>query len=233
MASSELVPSEVILLLYRRYLKSAVKVPNQVIRSLLLQQIRSGFRQHRTMRSALAQRECIAAAQKDLNIIEDERHSRTLYVNRFGTVSCLEWEMRRTEWHVSPVGQRAWMVFAMCIFSIGLWMVTHTYRVEDFCPDIAQTVELMAMKMEVDNPEQLAVKREADMLRQIDQHMRVRSLEERILANFKDAPSGYFAPEQPTLNNPTGSLRFVSPGALPQDAAVETIRGPPRRPASA
>jgi hypothetical protein len=206
--SSELIPGEVVLLLYRRYLKSAIRVPNQVIRSLLLQQIRSGFRQHMHMRSALAQRECIAQAQKDLVILEDERHARTLYINRFGAVSCIEWEMRRTEWHVTPTGQRAWFVFSAVILSCFAYIIFSAQRVEEYAPDITQTVDLMAMKLEVDNPKQLWEKREADIKRQLETAQRVRSLEERILSTFKDVPAG-MVPDMPTLQNPNGSLRNI------------------------
>lgn len=213
--SSELIPSEVVLLMYRRYLKAAVRVPNQVIRSLLLQQIRKGFRQHMHMRSALAQRECIAQAQKDLQILEDERHAKTLYINRFGAVSCLEWELRRTEWYVSPTGQKVFFVFAGFMFSFFTYLVIFTQRVEEYAPDIAQTVDLMAMKLEVDNPQQLWEKRERDTQRQIETAFRVRSLEERILSSFENAPGAGFEhyPDQPTLMNPNGSVRNLPPGA--------------------
>ena len=207
--SSELIPSEVVLLLYRRYLKASVLVPNQVIRTLLLQQVRKGFRQHQHMRSALAQRECIAQAQKDLQILEDERHAKTLYINRFGVVSCLEWELRRTEWHISPMGQRIFSVFASVCFAAILYIMINTKTVEEYAPDIAKTVDMMAMKLEVDNPEELWAKREQDMLRQIETQHRVRSLEERILTTFKDAPEAAYLPQQPTLQNPSGSLRYV------------------------
>lgn len=206
--SSELIPGEVVLLMYRRYLKAAVKVPNQVIRSILLQQIRKGFRQHMTMRSALAQRECIAQAQKDLQILEDERHARTLYINRFGAVSCLEWELRRTEWHISPVGQRVGFMFMGCLAIFFGLIVVRTKPVEEFAPDISETVNMMAAKLEVDDVSQLQAKREADVMRQYETQKRVRSLEERILARFHDAPETV-APAMPTLNNPSGSLRHV------------------------
>jgi hypothetical protein len=205
--SSELIPQEVVLLMYRRYLKAAIRVPNQVIRSLLLQQIRKGFRQHMHMRSALAQRECIAQAQKDLQILEDERHARTLYINRFGAISCLEWELRRTEWYVSPTGQRVFFCFAGVMFSFFAYIAVFTQRVEEFAPDITQTVDLMAMKLEVDNPQQLWEKRERDMQRQIDTAFRVRSLEERILSTFDNSPVNANLPLQPTLTNPNGSVR--------------------------
>lgn len=210
--SSELIPGEVVLLMYRRYLKSAIKVPNQVIRSLLLQQVRKGFRQHMHMRSALAQRECIAQAQKDLQILEDERHARTLYINRFGAVSCLEWELRRTEWYISPTGQRVFFVFAGFMFAFFGYIMIFTQRVEEFAPDIAQTVDLMAMKLEVDNPQQLWEKRERDTNRQIETAFRVRTLEERILSTFENAPNPQL-PDQPTLQNPNGSIRNLPPGA--------------------
>jgi hypothetical protein len=206
--SSELIPSEVVLLMYRRYLKSAVRVPNQVIRSILLQQIRKGFRQHMTMRSALAQRECIAQAQKDLQILEDERHARTLYINRFGAISCLEWELRRTEWHITPTGQRFTYIVGGILFALFFTIIYRTKPVEEFAPDITETVNLMAAKLEVDDITQLQAKREADFMRQFETQKRVRSLEERVLANFHDAPAN-LAPVAPSLVNPTGSLRHM------------------------
>lgn len=228
--SSELIPGEVVLLMYRRYLKAAVKVPNQVIRSLLLQQVRKGFRQHMHMRSALAQRECIAQAQKDLQLLEDERHAKTLYINRFGAVSCLEWELRRTEWYVSPTGQKVFFVFAGIMFSFFFYLAIFTQRVEEYAPDITQTVDLMAMKLEVDNPQQLWEKRERDMQRQIETAFRVRSLEERILSNFENAPYKDL-PDQPTLQNPNGSIRNLPAGGKQvqhSEGAVSTSIPHPR-----
>lgn len=223
---SELIPGEVVLLMYRRYLKSAVRVPNQVIRSILLMQIRKGFRQHMHMRSALAQRECIAQAQKDLMILEDERHARTLYINRFGAISCLEWELRRTEWHISPVGQRVgFMIMGMLGILFGT-IIARTQPVEDFAPDITETVNLMAAKLEVDDLSQLQAKREADIMRQYDTQKRVRSLEERILAKFHDAPERY-VPSMPTLVNPTGSLRH-----MPQHEGADEMSATPAEGAS-
>jgi hypothetical protein len=228
--SSELIPTEVVLLMYRRYLKAAIKVPNQVIRSLLLQQVRKGFRQHMYMRSALAQRECIAQAQKDLQILEDERHAKSLYINRFGAVSCLEWELRRTEWHVTPAGQRIFFAFAGVMFSFFFYLALFTQRVEEYAPDITQTVDLMAMKLEVDNPQQLWEKRERDMQRQIDTAFRVRTLEERILSNFENAPFAHL-PDQPTLQNPNGSIRNLPAGTkqvLHTDGSISAAIPQPR-----
>jgi len=201
---SELVPPQAICLLYRRYIKAAVRIPNTTIRMLLLQQIKNGFRRNQSIQSALAQRELIAQAHKDLAIIEDDRHQRTLYINRFGVVSCLEWEVRRTEWFLSPKGSHAYIGLIVCSLALMLHVVTHTKVAEDAAPHIAQQVDQMAMRLECDNPEDLWKQREEKMQRSITQLQNQRQLEHRILATFKDAPEQFVLP---TLTNASGSAR--------------------------
>ena len=152
---AELVPPQAICLLYRRYIKAAVKVPNTTIRMLLVQQIKNGFRRNETIRSALAQRELIAQSHKDLSILEDERHLNTLYINRFGVVSCLEWEVRRTEWHIAPRGMNAYVALIVAgVFFFGT-IVLNTKVAEDAAPEICRNVEGMALKLECDKPDQV------------------------------------------------------------------------------
>jgi hypothetical protein len=199
---AELVPPHAICLLYRRYMKSAIRVPNTTIRMLLVQQIKNGFRRNQTIRSALAQRELIAQAHKDLGILEDERHQRTLYINRFGVVSCLEWEVRRTEWHISPRGTHAYIALFIAATFLALHILTHTKVADDASPEIAKSVEQMALRLECDNPEDLWSQREARMAKSIESIQNQRTLEHRILATFKDAPAPL-----PHLQNPSGSIR--------------------------
>ncbi len=204
---SELVPAEAVALLYRRYLKGAARVPNGTIRILLTQQIRSGFRRNRSIKSALAQRELIKQAHADLHILEDERHSRTLYINKFGVVSCLEWEVRRTEWHLSPRSLRSVQVLCFVTMLIAYRLLTASQMIDEACPDISETVELMAAKLEVDDTADLWGRREEDIKRHIGSVDRMRTLEGRILTNFQEAPQSYQTTPLPTLKNPTGSHR--------------------------
>lgn len=203
---AELVPSDAIILLYRRYLKASIRVPNTTIRMLLVQQIKNGFRRNQTVRSALAQRELIAQAQKDLAILEDDRHQRTLYINRFGVVSCLEWEVRRTEWHISPRGHNAYMAFFILAGYLVFHVLTHTRSVENAAPEISKSVDGMALRLEVDNPDDIWAKREERHRRSMEQLQAQRTLEHRILSTFEDAPRPRDAP-LPHMQNPTGSRR--------------------------
>eukprot|EP00760_Papus_ankaliazontas_P031511 PhM_4_TR5319/c0_g1_i2/m.81918 len=108
--SGVMIPKSAVVHLYRRYLKAAIKVPNPTIRMLLLQQVRAGFRRHRFVVSGVAQRELINQAFKDLEIIEDERLSRTLFINRYGAISCLE-----CTWPMSSAG-------CSCLCSLALFL---------------------------------------------------------------------------------------------------------------
>lgn len=221
---AELVPSDAVLLLYRRYLKAAVRVPNGTIRMLLMQQVKNGFRRNIGVRSPLAQRELISASHKDLAILEDDRHQPTLYINRFGVVSCMEWECRRTEWHLSPKGDKIYKAF----FLFATWLMTHimtqTQFVEDAHPDIAKTVDMMAMKLECDNPDDLWQRREKQYAQMVEGIRRQRTLEDRILTTFHDAPEAVERMPLPTLANPTGSRRIE---------AVQRPMGPTPNPEAA
>jgi hypothetical protein len=203
---AELVPKDAVVLLYRRYLRSSLRVPNTTIRHLLLAQIRTGFRRNRSVKSALAQRELIHNAHKDLGILEDERHSRTLYINRFGVVSCLEWEVRRTEWFIHPKGERWYQVLLALGFFFFFHAITHVQMVDDACPDITETVELMAAKMEVDDPADLWKLRQKQTTNHLEQLTLNRDLEARILETFSNVPHGASTP-LPTMKAPTGTLR--------------------------
>ncbi|KPA84801.1 putative mitochondrial hypothetical protein [Leptomonas pyrrhocoris] len=200
-----LVPSDAVTLLYRRYLKAANRIPNVTIRMLLLQQIRSGFRRNRAISSASAQRELINQAHKDLAVLEDDRLSRTLYINRLGLVSCLDWEVRRTEYNFRPETQSYLAAWLLGGFLFLLMIVLHTERIEKQRPDIAQMVDYMAMRLEADSPEELRELRDRQMRDSLDQRQFQVSLEQRILMTFHDAPN---APA-PSLRNPDGSLRYA------------------------
>lgn len=201
---SALVPSDAVTLLYRRYLKAANRIPNVTIRMLLLQQIRSGFRRNRSITSASAQRELVNQAHKDLAVLEDERLSRTLYINRLGLVSCLDWEVRRTEYNFRPETQSYLTVFLLCGFVFLVIVFLHTEKLETKRPDIAQMVDYMAMRLEADSPEELREVRDRQMRNALEQRQFQVSLEQRILATFNDAPNV----AAPSLQNPDGSQRY-------------------------
>jgi hypothetical protein len=201
---SALVPSDAVTLLYRRYLKAANRIPNVTIRMLLLQQVRSGFRRNRSISSASAQRELINQAHKDLAVLEDDRLSRTLYINRLGLVSCLDWEVRRTEYNYRPETQSFLAAFLFCGFVFLAIAIVHTERLEEKRPDIAQMVDYMAMRLEADSVEELRKVRDRQMRNVLEQRQFQVSLEQRVLATFNDAPNV----PAPSLQNPDGSLRY-------------------------
>eukprot|EP00796_Vickermania_ingenoplastis_P001574 gene1574-957_t len=176
---SALVPSEAVALLYRRYLKAASRIPNVTIRMLLLQQIRAGFQRNRNISSPSAQRELIQQAHKDLQILEDERLSRTLFINRLGMVSCLDWEVRRTEYNFSPGSQAVLAGFLTAGFIFLLLIATHTERLDQRRPDIAEMVDLMAMRLEAESPEELRALREEQHRNALERKARRQELEKR------------------------------------------------------
>ncbi|CCW60416.1 unnamed protein product [Phytomonas sp. EM1] len=186
---SALVPSDAVALLYRRYLKASNRIPNVTIRMLLIQQIRSGFRRNRTIQSASAQRELINQALKDLNILEDERLSRTLYINRLGLVSCLDWEVRRTEYNFAPETHYIWSTVLTLAFTIFAIMIFNSKGIEEHRPDIADMVDLMAMRLEGDSLEELKALREQQIRNSLETRERQLSLEQRVLATFHEAPN--------------------------------------------
>lgn len=185
---SALVPSEAVTLLYRRYLKAANSIPNVTIRMLLLQQVRSGFYRNRSIKSSSAQRELIQQAHKDLQILEDERLSRTLFINRLGMVSCLDWEVRRTEYNFSTGAQ----VFMTVFLTVGfLFLGTvwwHAERIEKKRPDIAAMVDMMAMRLEADSTEELKNIRNYQAKNVREREVEQLKLEQRVLDTFYDAP---------------------------------------------
>lgn len=201
---SALVPSDAVALLYRRYLKGANRIPNVTIRMLLLQQIRNGFRRNRTITSPSAQRELIHQAHKDLSVLEDERLSRTLYINRLGMVSCLDWEVRRTEYNFTVETQSFWSVVLFLGFGFLFFVWRSAEPIEQHRPDLAKMVDVMAMRLEADSPEELAALREAQVRSSMMQRQKQVSLEHRVLATFHDAPSV----KAPSLRNPEGSARY-------------------------
>ncbi|KAG5496282.1 hypothetical protein JKF63_02583 [Porcisia hertigi] len=201
---SALVPSDAVALLYRRYIKAANRVPNVTIRMLLMQQVRTGFRRNRNITSASAQRELVNQAHKDLVVLEDDRLSRTLYINRLGLVSCLDWEVRRTEYNFRPETQSYLAVFLICGFGCLFMVFLHTEKLETQRPDIAKMVDYMAMRLEASSPEELRTIREHQIRHALEQRQNQVSLEHRVLATFYDAPN---APV-PSLRNPEGSLRY-------------------------
>lgn len=200
---STLVPSEAIALLYRRYLKAANRIPNVTIRMLLLQQIRFGFKRHQTLSNVSAQRELLKQAHKDLNILEDERLSRTLYINKLGLVSCLDWEVRRTEYNVSPKARYSLYLYIAIGFSFLLFVFLNAERTDKASPEIAQLVRGMAMRLEADTPEELVAIRERQVMSGIERKVGRLALEDRILSSFYDAPKI----KAPTLRDLDGTGR--------------------------
>nr|CCC96041.1 unnamed protein product [Trypanosoma congolense IL3000] len=199
---SALLPSGAVTLLYRRYLKAANSIPNVTIRMLLLQQIRSGFRRNRGITSPSAQRELISQAHKDLQVLEDERLSRTLYINRLGLVSCLDWEVRRTEYNFSPESQSFISVFLILGFLFIGFLAMNAKPVEKRHPDISAMVGAMAMRLEANSPEELREIREKQIRTGLARQQHRLSLEHRVLATFYDAPNVRLMP--PSLRNPNG-----------------------------
>lgn len=201
---SALVPSEAVALLYRRYLKAANRIPNVTIRMLLLQQVRNGFRRNRTVTSPSAQRELVGQAHKDLAVLEDDRLSRTLYINRLGLVSCLDWEVRRTEYNFTPETQYFWSIVLFLGFGFLLTVFLNMRTIEQHRPDLVQMVDLMAMKLEAESPEELLALRENQIRNNMNARQQRMSLEHRVLATFHDAPET----RAPSLRNPEGSARY-------------------------
>lgn len=185
---SALVPSEAVTLLYRRYLKAANQIPNVTIRMLLLHQIRSGFLRNQNIKSPSAQRELIQQAHKDLLILEDERLSRTLFINRLGIVSCLDWEVRRTEYNFKPETQIFLTLFLALGFSMLFVVYLHSEKIEKKRPDVAQMVDLMAMKLEADSMEELKALRELQVQSAREREAHQAQLHRRIMETFYDAP---------------------------------------------
>ena len=205
---AELLPAEAICLLYRRYLPGAMRCQNVTIKLLLLQQIRNGFRRNAGIRSAAVQRELVEQANRDLMVLEDDRHNRTLYINRFGAVSCLEWENKRTEWHYTDLGftvVQIWLFLAGGVILQMLWTATEMTNLN---PDISKCVDQMTMKLEVDNVGDYFQKKDEEMRLHLEQVQATRNLEHRILATFKDAPDdpSNWRANQPSLMNPSASL---------------------------
>ncbi|RNF27304.1 uncharacterized protein Tco025E_00496 [Trypanosoma conorhini] len=203
---SALLPAEAVTLLYRRYLKSANRIPNVTIRMLLLQQIRSGFRRNKGITSPSAQRELISQAHKDLQVLEDERLSRTLYINRLGLVSCLDWEVRRTEYNFTPETQYFLSVYLIIGFLFIAVVVTSVKPLEARQPEINALVGAMAMRLEAESPEQLRKVREEQIRSGLESQAHQMSLEQRVLATFHEAPKVKVLP--PSLQNPNGALRY-------------------------
>lgn len=201
---SALVPNEAVALLYRRYLKAANRIPNVTIRMLLLQQVRSGFQRNKFITNPSAQRELINQAHKDLLVLEDERLSRTLYINRLGMVSCLDWEVRRTEYNFRPETQVALCILLFCGFGMLVYMMYCAESVEKSRPDIAEMVDVMAQRMEGRNPEELLAIREQQLRGSLERRDHQMSLEHRVLATFYEAPSV----RAPSLLNPEGTNRY-------------------------
>ncbi|CUG93232.1 Hypothetical protein, putative [Bodo saltans] len=201
---SALLPQEAVCLVYRRYLKATNKIPNVTIRMLLLQQIRFGFRRNQTLVSPAAQRELVRQAHKDLGILEDERLSRTLYINKLGMVSCLDWEVRRTEYHVNPRVARVVHIMAGVMGIMLIVLISNIEKVDDAYPEIKKMVGSMALRLEGETYEDVQALREQQYLGTMERQQHRISLEGRILSTFHDAPT--FA-QQPSLRYPDGMVR--------------------------
>lgn len=208
---TSLLPPEAVCLVYRRYLKSANKIPNVTIRMLLLQQIRYGFRRHQALANPQAQIELVKQAHKDLAVLEDDRLSRTLYINKLGMVSCLDWEVRRTEYHMSPRVKSFMTIFLGTGFMCMFILVANARQVEDSSPEIARMVEAMALRLEADSPEEILKIRERQVMTGIERKRHRINLEDRILSTFNDAPNANI--QQPTLRYPDGIVRTRSAAA--------------------
>jgi hypothetical protein len=191
-------------LVYRRYLKATNKIPNVTIRMLLLQQIRFGFRRNQTLVSPAAQRELVRQAHKDLGILEDERLSRTLYINKLGMVSCLDWEVRRTEFHMNPRLRSILNVMFAIFFSVVAMLALSLEPVASAHPEINQMVSAMALRLEGETYEDVQALREQQYLGTVERQQHRVSLEGRILSTFYDAPT--YA-QQPSLRYPDGVVR--------------------------
>eukprot|EP00759_Apiculatamorpha_spiralis_P022205 PhF_6_TR26542/c0_g1_i1/m.38365 len=199
-SNSIMVPRPAVLNLYRRYLKSAIAVPNTTIRLLLLQQIRMGFRRHRLVISQVAQRELIQQAFKDLEIIEDPRHAKTLYVNKYGMISCLEWEVRRTEFHFQSGFEYIGFGFMVLMMSLLVIVLLNTKPVQNYDPALTDLVDYMADRLESpDNPAAVWQIRQKQTFESIETMQRQRVLEARILSTFHGAPQQQ---KLPSLRNP-------------------------------
>ncbi|KEG14320.1 hypothetical protein DQ04_00521050 [Trypanosoma grayi] len=203
---SALLPKEAVALLYRRYLKAANRIPNVTIRMLLLQQIRSGFRRNQGVTSPSAQRELVSQAHKDLQVLEDDRLSRTLYINRLGLVSCLDWEVRRTEYNFTPETQYFLSAFLFLGFLFIAVVVTSAKPVEVRHPELSKMVGGMAMRLEADSPDELRALRERQLRSSLEQQQHRLSLEQRVLATFHEAPNVKVS--APSLRNPDGVVRY-------------------------
>jgi hypothetical protein len=201
---SALLPQEAVCLVYRRYLKATNKIPNVTIRMLLLQQIRFGFRRNQTLVSPAAQRELVRQAHKDLGILEDERLSRTLYINKLGMVSCLDWEVRRTEFHMNPRLIGILNILFAVFFSIVAMLALSLEPVASAHPEINQMVSAMALRLEGETYEDVQALREQQYLGTVERQQHRVSLEGRILSTFYDAPT--YA-QQPSLRYPDGVVR--------------------------
>lgn len=185
---SALVPPPAVCTLYRRYLKSANNITNITIRMMLLQQVRNSFRRHSNVRSAAAQRELIVQAHKDLNILEDKRLQRSLYINRLGMVSCIDWESRRTEFHLDPKIAPYIIAVLSCILFLFHLIPFFTYTVEDKFPKEAKAVSLMHSRVHGGTVEE-AEKAERNRIEgMLSTSQRQRELQRRILSTFDDAP---------------------------------------------
>jgi hypothetical protein len=208
-----LVPAPVVANVYRRYLKSISKIPNVTIRMLLLQQVRTGFRRNAGLFNPLAQRDLLSQAQKDLQILEDSRLQRTLYITKFGSVSCIDWELRRTEYHFSPKSRFAMLAFIIFGYSVIASLLWRAQKMEDAFPDIAKVVDTMALQLEADSEEEALQNRVKQVKATIETLNRQMELEESILSTFHGAPQKGMLP---SLQNPAASRRYESnKGAVP------------------
>jgi hypothetical protein len=194
---SALLPNQAVVLLYRRYLKASNKVTNATIRLLLINQVRLGFRRSKGVADPTIQRELVNQAHKDLQILEDERLSRTLFINKLGMVSCLDWEVRRTEYHFSPKIKMVINGGAVIVLFTLIAMCFSASTAEETSPDWIRAVDAMAARLEGNSPEEVLRRRKERYERVVEGHQRGLTLEERILATFDGAPA-----PPPSIRNP-------------------------------
>ena len=176
-------------MLYRRYLKAANQINNVTIRLLLVQQVRQSFRRHATVKAPTAQRELILQAHKDLAVLEDDRLQKTLFINKIGMVSCLDWEHRRTEYHFDPRGEKyLWgllWVLAGLLVTIFLGMKP----LREANPAAAEAVDVLAAKLHASSPEEYQQQEEARIRGMLSTSRRQADLQNRILTSFEGAPA--------------------------------------------
>lgn len=188
-----LIPASAVCLLYRRYLKASARIPNATVRMLLLSQVRSEFRSKADITTVNAQRELVSKAMSDLNVLEDERLAKTLFINETGAVSCIDWEMRRTQEGIEIERKGINMLLIMVVIGAAILaeaMSTMQTPTQKY-PKIANVVDAMAQRLEGSTPEEVREKRERAVLETRGMMHGRAELQDRIYRTFDRAPLHY------------------------------------------